>query len=220
MTGFTGKPARVLLGTPFSSDHCSTDFTMAFATLCAYEGMRHVIGHACSSSPSKGRNILVEMARKAECTHLFMLDSDMVFPYQTLSRLLAHGKDIVGATYSKRTPPYDTLGVSISGKEEFSSSGLKEVEALPGGCLLIATPVFEKFEDPIFRWGVQGGDEVSEDTMFCRHARKLGYKVWMDVELSKHMIHVGKIYCKIKTLSPDEVTARGAVIDGSTVRAA
>lgn len=104
---------------------------------------------------SKQRNDLVEIAlsKDVDVDYLLFVDSDMIFPPDALVRLLKHGKDIVGATYNKRVPPYETLGRLVGDvptDEALSQGGLWEAEFLPGGMMLIKAEVFRKLPWPWF----------------------------------------------------------------------
>ena len=48
---------------------------------------------------------------------------------------------------------------------------------------------------------LEGKDEVGkstlgEDTIFCRDARKRGYRVWCDTDLTKQIAHIGESFYK------------------------
>src|SRR5262245_5686952 len=140
----------------------------AIATYSALQGIQVGIINLEGSMITKQRNDLVEHARKIESDYMFMLDTDMQAPPQTLVRLLKHDKDIVGATYNKRVPPFETLG-KLKGErptdDELRKGGLREAELLPTGCLLIKMSVFDKLTWPYFyesyQWdGTSGVDAL------------------------------------------------------------
>jgi hypothetical protein len=85
---------------------------------------------------------------------LFVLhNTDMTFPPNTLVRLLSHNKEVVGATYNKRVPPFETLGRLKGQKpseEDLAKGGIWPAELLPTGCLLIKMTVFQKIGWPYF----------------------------------------------------------------------
>lgn len=100
---------------------------------------------------TKSRNDIVDMALKHDADYLLFVDGDMIFPPDTLQRLLSHQKDIVGATYCKRVPPFETLGKIFPrngaddvSMEEFAKGGLFEAALMPGGLMLIKADVFRK----------------------------------------------------------------------------
>ncbi len=183
--------ATVAIGIP-SGDMVHADFAMCLATLCLNPGARTCIINAKSSLVALGRNQCAEAAKLAGATHLLFLDSDMVFPVTTLSRLLKHNKDIVGAIYSQRTPPFHPLGVTIEGSHTNVTGGLQQMKIIPTGCLLISMKVFDKLPKPWFNTSVEGEKILGEDYYFCEQARKVGFEIWCDGDLSREIGHVGQ----------------------------
>lgn len=104
---------------------------------------------------SRQRNDLVDQALKLGADYVFWIDSDLTFPPDALLRLLAHDKDIVGATYNKRVAPYETLG-KLKGPEGvdpatlIAKGGLVEATLLPGGMMLVKTDVYRKMGWPFY----------------------------------------------------------------------
>jgi len=114
------------------------------------------------------RNMLVKDAIDAGCSHLLFVDTDMLFNYDDINRLIAHDVDIVGARYNKRILPVQSTVPDIT---EFS-----EVSFVPTGFLLINIDVFKKIGEPYFSFD----DAESEDMYFCQKAIANGYKVYCD----------------------------------------
>lgn len=140
------------------------------------------------------------MALERAVDHLLFLDSDMVFPRETLRRLLAHDLDIVGATYTKRVPPYPTLGALLpDAPRERIDQGLVEMLHLPTGCLLIRASVFQDLSKPWFRFETdeEAGVIRGEDYVFCERARAAGHRVWCDLVLSHDIGHLGQRVCRM-----------------------
>lgn len=101
---------RVSIAVP-SGDMVHADFAMAYAQLClASAGLPLQLTTVKSSIVAQARNNGVELARSFGADFIFFLDSDMLFPPTALFRFLLHGKDIVGATYTKRVAPFEILG--------------------------------------------------------------------------------------------------------------
>ena len=145
-------------------------------------------------------------------THIFWHDSDMVFPADALCRLLAHDKDIVGAFYNRRTWPYSTAGTLLDPSLDISSGGLHEAAFLPGGLVLARTDVYQRLSSP---WYFESHDPlcisnfdpdgtVSEDVNFCKKARRAGFKMWVDLDLTFEIGHVGEQV--IPCLRPDAIS--------------
>jgi len=62
------------------------------------------------------RHSLVERALRQNPTHILFIDSDMEFPADTLNRLLAADKDIVGANCTTRAMPPEPTAHDLSGE--------------------------------------------------------------------------------------------------------
>ena len=98
-----------------SGDMVHADFAANLAALCLDPGARTGVINCKSSLVAVARNQCVAAALHINATHVLFLDSDMVFPLDTLKRLLKHEKDIVGALYSRRRPPFDPTGLPFDG---------------------------------------------------------------------------------------------------------
>jgi len=123
-------------------------------------------------------------------------DSDMTFPAKTIQALIAHDKDIVGASYKRRAAPYELMGKPVSGNSATVPMGqLAEAGALPTGCLLIRRSVFDSIKLPY--WKVLNTPDFKtdkgEDILFCEEARACGYQVWLDTTLTGMVGHLAEI---------------------------
>jgi hypothetical protein len=204
----TDKPKVVIcvpsIGTWTVSTAVAHGNLRAYSTACGIYTTPLAI--QCSQI-SLSRNIHVREALKTadgrgEPTHILWHDSDLVFPPDTLTRLLAHDKDIVGAFYNRRSPPYETVGrFAEPEKIDFATAkGLVEAEYLPGGLRLVKMDVYRKIAQP---WYWESFDlscasqsdplgTVSEDVNFCRKVRENGYNIWCDLDLTFQMGHMGE----------------------------
>ena len=147
---------------------------------------------------------IASSAVRLGASHILWLDADMRFPKDTLTRLLAHDKEIVGASYCKRREPLGTVAFNgIHGEPPYKvvytypfSTGLEKVDRVGFGCLLTRTSALKKMEEPWFpmiwgrdsegRFGLDG-----EDTSFFRLAHTAGVECWIDHDLSKEVKHIG-----------------------------
>ncbi len=184
----------VAVGVP-SFDTLHADFAMSFALLA--HGSREadlVFVNAKNAKLAEARNQIVDAARGVNADWLLFLDSDLVFPPNALRRLLAHGRRQVGATYRRRSPPHDLLGSAFHSGARSYEGGLVEMARMPLGCSLIRMDVFDALPRPIFRYEVDeaAGAVVSEDYVFCDALRKLGVRIWCDVDLTKELGHLGQ----------------------------
>lgn len=158
-----------------------------------------------SATITKARNDLAKAALAAGADYAFFVDTDMTFPPTTLMELLAHEKDIVAATYAKRTPPHEILGHLIDQQVDLSTGPLQPAAFMPGGCMLIHTKVFKAMEWPyFFETYDEPNDEkfMSEDYNFCRKARQHGFEIWCDFALSERLGHLGSQVVTIPEILP------------------
>lgn len=134
----------------------------------------------------------VKKALEFGVDYILFIDTDMSFPNNSLVQLIKAEKDIVGANYVRRAPPYDSLAKTTNGKSQFVS-GIVEVDWIPTGLLLVKTDVFRALPRPWFEVKWNGIDYVGEDYSFCNLARNHGYKIWMDCDLSAQVVHWGEM---------------------------
>jgi hypothetical protein len=143
------------------------------------------------------RNILVENAREMGASHIWMIDADTFVPHDSLPRLLAHDKAIVGASYPFRFPGH---GKPIGNPVNKQPQGdLLEMYNIPAGCLLIRMDVFDQMAKPYFAFpphpdkaGPNSGKVISEDIWFFGMAQKAKIKIWCDLKLTSQIDHMGK----------------------------
>ena len=128
---------------------------------------------------SENRNYIAAQVIQRGCTHLFFADDDMIFPPDTLDRLLAHDKDIIGGVYNTK---YEVQSPVIEYLDDKRPTELFKCGALGTGCLLIKTEVFKKIPQPWFtyEWNDNGSVKMSHDWLFCHKARECGLEVWAD----------------------------------------
>ncbi len=207
----------VLVGVPCSSE-CSSFFAYDLARLTAFSGvsipncnLRLLFSQGTLIGPQ--REDIVRAALGVGATHILWLDSDMRFPKETLQGLLGHKKDIVAANYTKRVPPHVPTafanGTFLFTHED--SEGLVPVEHVGMGVMLTRTEVFEKVGKP--RFPIEYLPEVDsyqgEDVAFMLKAKLVGYKIWVDQDLSKYIHHTGTMeYTHLHSLDAKEHIAR------------
>lgn len=120
---------------------------------------------------------------------LLWIDGDMIFPEDALVRLIEHDKDIVGANYRQRTPPFAFVGAYLDGKDtHLMEPGLWPMSHLPTGLLLTRFDIYRKLAYPWFNAGLRG--QPRDDVYFCNYAREAGYEIWCDHDLTKLVKHI------------------------------
>ena len=133
------------------------------------------------------RGVLAMLAVAHDFTHLWLMDADTACPPDTLSRLLAHDKDIVGAAYNyRRDPPQSVVKILTPGGEirtpDPMPTTLFQAHAIGSGCQLITVEALKRIPTPWFalKWGANGQLEHADDLWFCGQARAAGVTTWCD----------------------------------------
>lgn len=142
---------------------------------------------------AEGRNYCVIQAIKNECTHILFIDDDMTFPADTLERLLAHGKELVGVNSMSRALPLTTTVALLDENGGHwphdkvppywkMPKELFEVFSVGMGVALIDMKIFERIARPWFKFEVHESGKIliGEDAWLCLKAREQGIKVWCD----------------------------------------
>lgn len=132
-----------------------------------------------------GRTILINKAIEQGFSHILFVDEDMAFGSDSLDRLMAHNKDIVGADYNFREFPLKGMA------DKMDEGELVRCKSMPTGFMLIRLSIFEKIEKPwfAFEWDNNGELKNSEDVYFCHKAREVGFNIYCDTTLQ--VKHVG-----------------------------
>jgi GT2 family glycosyltransferase len=124
------------------------------------------------------RNIAVEYAKANDYDYVFQVDTDMIYPKETIVELIKHKKQIIGGLYFKRQKPHTPVhwkklsmgGLHNASNLEYCRNGkVKQVEASGGGGVLMKVKAFKKLKAPYFqvRYRKNGQQCVGEDIDFC-----------------------------------------------------
>jgi len=137
---------------------------------------------------SSENNVVQNFLDIKDATHLFLTESDMILPSDTLIRLLAHDKDLCSGVYflrggdgqpclyKKTITPRDNPWVH-SPVTIFPTQELFQADCPGVGCILIKRKVFETLKFPWFdlKEGMYGSDMY-----FYTNVRDAGFRVWCD----------------------------------------
>jgi GT2 family glycosyltransferase len=179
---------KILIGLSTGEHIRRAEFLPSFIALERPPGTYTSTVHG--QSPAKSRNLIIDQALEAKCTHILFLDDDMITPPDTLLKLLKHDKDIVSGLYLLRSFPHRPAlfdRAYDNGKCKFTSltpemTGLVKGVNCGLGAVLISTRVFEKLEKPYVRLGELEQDEWCDDVGFFNRCRKAGFEVWCDLD--------------------------------------
>lgn len=145
------------------------------------------------------RNLLSLYAIENQFDNVLWLDSDMIFPLNTLTKLEAYNMDMVTGLYVKRHEPvepvlYEKIEEPTRGKDGKLIANIESYNNYPRdaffpvagcgfGCVLTSTKLLKAVWDtygPAFNpypW-------ASEDISFCHRVNELGYQIYCDSSVS------------------------------------
>lgn len=175
-----------------------------------------------SSVVTWARNAVVGDFLRSDCTHLFWIDSDIVWRPADFFRLVGFGAnhDLIGAAYPlKREPIKYVVNLPHPEHYEINGFGNVRVQSLPLGFTICRREVIERvaatkemLHDDIsdvdypdfFRLGRSKtrNSPLGEDIAFYDDAADLGFKGWLDPSI--RLEHVGT-----KAYSGDVIAALG-----------
>ena len=172
----------------------------AFATalrLLEIPGDQYSVLYVEGADVAYARNLLTERAMGV-ADYIMFLDDDVLPPMNTITKLLAHDKDIVSGLYFSRQEPHFPQ-IYLKNKEDsqrydcvenYEKDKLIEIDACGAGCMLIKSEVFKKIKKPYF-WYIPAGEDTlrkGEDIYFCEKAKEAGYQIYADTSIiCKHL---------------------------------
>lgn len=143
------------------------------------------------------RNTCVNLAKKYEAKYIFFVDADMIFPKDTLVRLLSRQVDIVGALYFNRSRPFTPNACYYRNKKWEPISNwrhglLDDLDGIGTGLMLIKMEVFEVVPKPhwVFPYFEDMDGYGGEDYYFCQKAKEHAYKIHLDTTIDTG--HMGR----------------------------
>ncbi|MCP4410182.1 MAG: hypothetical protein GY807_21055 [Gammaproteobacteria bacterium] len=170
-----------------------------------------IYDEACATEISQARNQIIDAFLHSDATDLVFVDDDVFWQEGALLKLLDYPVDCVAGVYRKRI---DQETYSIRWLRDRpnliadESTGLLEVEAVPGGFVRMSRHMLTTMEkhysaelmqlttlaiegkwtalcDPLWR----DNGRLSEDFSLCMRWRDIGGTVWVDPEIN--MGHCG-----------------------------
>lgn len=136
------------------------------------------------------RNEAVHHCLRGNYSHLWFIDDDVYVPPDALVELLAMGQAVAAGVYP--SIKIDNVGdlkaqtYIVAGKNgkwfRHWFSGVRQVDVVGAGCLLIERSVFAAVKFPWFRWpeGIVDGEHIrkSDDLDFCERCIAAGIEIW------------------------------------------
>lgn len=186
---------KILIGVP-SQDLVSAQFAQSLAMLQRVPDTDTKVMFNIGSLVYDSRNTICQAAMHMEADYILWIDSDMVFPPDTLIRLMKdvdEGRDLVSCLCFYRKYPYNPVGYTKLTVEDdeikemvkikgYPENEIIEMDAVGFGMVLMKTDILFDVA------GQAGGHAVwfqptpwaGEDCAFCVRARRAGYKLYLD----------------------------------------
>jgi hypothetical protein len=160
--------------------------------------------HIGDSAVGRARNSLTRKFLESDCTHLLMIDSDLVFSAQQVQRIMSYDEPIVAGLYYKKQEGEPQPVINACENPIMQDNGLYQVKYAGTGFLRIAREVFERMIDVygdeigysldhapeiteydfwqmgVYKYPTGKKRWLSEDWYWCQRATDLGYKIWVD----------------------------------------
>jgi hypothetical protein len=196
----------VLVGTPAYGGMVHTDFVDSILQYANAQIPFALMTIGNESLITRARNAIVAAFHaRSEFTHLLFLDGDVLLPADGLRRLLAHGRDAIGAAVALKGLNADGSRIFNFGDCIGEDGELVKVARLGTAALLLSRRAVQALIDDaianarcynrpstsrgdydasvhydVFRVGVVGDEYLSEDFFACRTLRQLGFDVFID----------------------------------------
>ena len=149
-------------------------------------------------------NLMAKLMTNKEATHFLFIDSDIRFDPQSILRMIAYDKDVIGGLYPKKTLPINYV-INLLPETKIQGD-IFTVDTMGTGFLMFKRDVYEKliaahpttkYADDVglgrngvdyekFMYAIfdckidDQGHYLSEDWLFCRRWRELGGEIWAD----------------------------------------
>lgn len=149
------------------------------------------IGFTHNSLVYDARNEFCQRAVNGGFDYLFFIDSDMIFPPDTLTKLLALNTDIATAVcYARKGNHAPCVYNRVVKRNLFHDSEAEHVKQIPDGVFevagcgmavcLIKADVLKRLVKKYKGTPFEPFGNMGEDLAFCYRARKLGYRLKAD----------------------------------------
>lgn len=192
------KPVKVLMGVPHMGK-IETETSISIQNLikpCVLEG-----AYMNSTDISTARNQICQDAVEQGFDYVFFVDSDMVFPNDTLAKLLKLQVDIATPICYSRHKPYNPcIFKAIEPSTDVERSGIAETDTrinevapfITGGCGMALTLISTKAIKWLYGQNTRPFDKLmglGEDVSFC-YKVKDKFPIW--VEPTIEVLHIGR----------------------------
>ena len=160
----------------------------------------HILVASEGYTIAENRNYIAVQALNNKSDYLLMVDDDMTFEVDTLDRLIAVDKPIVGVAYHPRSETGEiikyldeTHAVRLEHTDDPKYKVPFQCHATGTGIILIKCEVFAKVPRPWFDFVFlpTGQCAKGEDWFFCEKAKESGFETWTEPRIK--VGHLGEI---------------------------
>ena len=149
----------------------------------------------------RAREYLIEVAEKAECNLVMLVDADTIVPARTF-RLLKSAMETTGAAvvsghYWRRGFPFNGTWATKDGYVDVRvDQGPMEIETCGLGCALVDMSIVSEIDAPRFELVYQNGRCIRwEDAVFCDKVRAAGGRIFGVPAVRCGHVHTRTIIC-------------------------
>ena len=201
------QPANLLIGTPAYGGQVHVDYVSSLLVFQRQGIMFTLMTIGNESLITRARNTIIStFHERREFTHLLFLDGDVHLPHEGLSRMIACGKDVVGAPVALKALSAEGARIFNIGRTIGEDGPLLLTERVGTAALLLSRNavdaliadargdgrVYEQraahaadgasqaIHYDVFRVGVVDGEYLSEDYWACHALRRLGFGIHVD----------------------------------------
>jgi FkbM family methyltransferase len=182
---------KILIAIPCKND-IEADTFKSIYDLEVPEGYETEFQYFYGYAVDQVRNLIAHWVVNAY-DYLLAIDHDVVFPSDTLKKMLAHDKPLVSGVYRQRLEPpmielYD-MNMQRMSISQLTGS-LQTIGGCGFGCVLVKKEVFAAIQYPwfVYHQSLNHNNTFSEDLDFCRKARDKGFDLYADTSiLCKHI---------------------------------
>ncbi len=199
---------NLLVGTPAYNGMVHTDYVHSLMGFRNEQVPFSLLSIGNESLITRARNsILARFHASPEFSHLLFLDGDVFLDGSDLRKLIAAGRDVIGAPVPLKTtrdgkPVFNIhgnlgqeagllsvrwLGTAVMMLSRRAVDALVD-DAIAANATYGASQLAEGAGDPevifdVFRVGVRDGVYLSEDYWVCERLRELGFDTWVDLSI-------------------------------------
>lgn len=202
---------KILIAIPCKND-IEADTFKSIYDLEVTEGYETEFQYFYGYAVDQVRNLIAHWVVNAY-DYLLAIDHDVVFPADTLKKMLAHDKPVVSGIYRQRLEP-QMLEVYNHDMRRLDASqltgSLQEIGGCGFGCVLVKKEVFANMSYPWFFYhqALNHNNTFSEDLDFCKKAREKGFKIYADSSILCKHIGQRVFEVELSKIQEDPVKAR------------